>query len=852
MTTRHAVAPKGRGAFRRIGDAMRASAPGDVVVIAPGVYAEDVVLDRSITLAAEHGQGSVVLAGAPGSAAPVVTVEGLDCTLRGLAVRTGQDADAGTPSVSVSPGAGLVIEDCTVTGGRIHARGQEKGHDPAGPDLVGYGTTTVALRRCRIEGSRLAALHLTGRVRVQVTDTVISAVDGIGVVLSGTASLDATRLRLDHTAGYGVRLRGSSRLRLADSVVLRTGMAGLLLEDAAEGAMEELRVESAGAAAVHVAGSARAVLTDCRLQNAVASGLVVQDEAVLTARGCAIANVGANGLLVNDSASATLVDSRIDRSAYSSVHLTGKASARLTDCLLRGGSEHGVHATSEATVELEACGIIDTAMTGLSVIEEATATAVGCWITGGATGVSLGSATATAIRQCTVSGSAGTGVNLTGSGLVRLTAVRVSGAGAAGLVIETGADAEIESTLVEKCSGSGLVVWSGASPVVRELRVHGAAKNGIYLAEKAGGTFTNCDVVGTGFPAVHLGRAAAPLLRHCRIRDCAGAIGEDEGATPTIEDLTVDGVPLTPAVLTPATTGVSHPTRGLMQGPTIAVPQLDAAAPREDERLEDVLAELAEQVGLDRVKRDVSSLVKLMQTVRMRQDAGLLAPPLSRHLVFAGNPGTGKTTVARLYGRLLKALGLLRRGHLIEVDRTALVGEYVGHTGPKTTAAFTQALGGVLFIDEAYSLSPVGGGNDFGAEAVATLVKMMEDHRDDVVVIVAGYPADMARFIGSNPGLSSRFARTLAFEDYTAPELVAIVEYQAREHQYELSPAAREELTRLFERMPREEGFGNGRSARQVFQQMTERQAHRLAELPTPTSDQLICLELADLPSSTL
>lgn len=404
-------------------------------------------------------------------------------------------------------------------------------------------------------------------------------------------------------------------------------------------------------------------------------------------------------------------------------------------------------------------------------------------------------------------------------------------------MVEAGA-AEIESTSIEKSGGSGLVVWSGASPVVRDVSVSKAAKNGIYLAEKAAGTFTSCDVVGSGFPAFHFGKSAAPVLKHCRIRDCAGAVGEDEGATPSFEDCTVDGIPMAPAAA------------ALPAGAPAGAPvPLDIAEAPEEETLEDVLAELGEQIGLERMKRDVSSMVKLMQTVRMRQEAGLAAPPLSRHLVFAGNPGTGKTTVARLYGRLLKALGLLRQGHLVEVDRSALVGEYVGHTGPKTAAAFNQALGGVLFIDEAYSLAPVGGGNDFGAEAVATLMKLMEDHRDDVVVIVAGYPADMSRFIGSNPGLSSRFTRTLLFEDYSASELVAIVEYQAREHQYDLTAAARDELTRFFEQLPREEGFGNGRSARQVFQQLTERQAHRLAELAVPTAEQLVSLEAVDLPS---
>jgi Holliday junction resolvasome RuvABC ATP-dependent DNA helicase subunit len=836
VTTR-VVAPKGRGTFRRIGDAVRAAGPGDVVVVAPGTYTEDLVLDRSVVLVAEHGPGSVVITGMPGGAGPALTVDGLDCGLRGITVKA---TGTGTPAVEVSPGAGLLLEDCTVSGGRIHARGNEKGNDSAGSDLAGYGTTTLALRRCRIEDSRLAALHLAGRVRAQAEDTVIATVDGIGIVLSGAAALEATRLRLENAVGYGIRLRGNSRLRLADSVVRRTGMAGLLLEDTSAGALDELRVDSAGAAAIHAAGSARVELTDCRLHDAVASGLVVQDEAEVTAKGCAIADVGANGLLVSDSASATLTDSRIDRTAYSAVHLTGKAKGRLTDCLLRGGAEHGIHVTSEATVELQACGIVDTAMTGLSVVESAAATANGCWFTGAATGIHVGSVAATVIEQCVVSGIAGTGIEVTRTGPVRLDSVRVSRTKAAGIVVGTGAAAEIESTSVEHCDGSGLVVWSGASPTVQALRVSHAAKNGIYLAEKGAGTFTDCDLVGTGFPALHLGKESAPILRHCRIRDCAGAVGEDDGATPLFDDCWVDGVPMAPAAPAPAAAGAPAPT---------TAPALDLSGPPEEEDLEDVLAELEEQIGLDRVKRDVSSMVKLMQTVRMRQEAGLPAPPLSRHLVFAGNPGTGKTTVARLYGRILKALGLLRRGHLVEVDRTALVGEYVGHTGPKTTAAFNQALGGVLFIDEAYSLAPVGIGNDFGAEAVATLMKLMEDHRDEVVVIVAGYPADMARFIGSNPGLSSRFTRTLLFEDYSAPELVAIVEYQAREHQYEVTAAAREELTRLFEQMPRADGFGNGRSARQVFQQMTERQAHRLAELAAPSPGQLVSLEAADLPA---
>jgi SpoVK/Ycf46/Vps4 family AAA+-type ATPase len=267
--------------------------------------------------------------------------------------------------------------------------------------------------------------------------------------------------------------------------------------------------------------------------------------------------------------------------------------------------------------------------------------------------------------------------------------------------------------------------------------------------------------------------------------------------------------------------------------------------------LDELLEELDALPGLESVKEQVRALVAFLRVQARRKESGLSEVATTQHLVFLGNPGTGKTTVARLYGRILSALGLLADGHLVEVGRGDLVGEYIGHTAPKTHAAFRRALGGVLFIDEAYALVPRGLGSDFGQEAVATLVKLMEDHRDEVVVIVAGYPADMHRFVASNPGLESRFTRTLAFQDYAAEELVRIVAGQADEHEYVLDPRTERELVEFFDGQVRGDGFGNGRTARQVFQEMTERQAQRVSEIPEPTTADLVTVLPEDLPTLT-
>jgi type VII secretion ATPase EccA len=245
--------------------------------------------------------------------------------------------------------------------------------------------------------------------------------------------------------------------------------------------------------------------------------------------------------------------------------------------------------------------------------------------------------------------------------------------------------------------------------------------------------------------------------------------------------------------------------------------------------LDELQVELDALIGLDTVKEQVRALVAFLQVQAARKEHGLAEVATSQHLVFAGNPGTGKTTVARLLAQMYRAMGLLKRGHLVEVDRAGLVGEYVGHTAVKTDRAVKRALDGVLFIDEAYSLASEHERLDFGAEAIETLLKRMEDERDRLVVIVAGYPRLMERFLQSNPGLRSRFSREIDFPDYTTDELLAITRKFAAEHEYTLGDGVEDALRRIYDNAVRGEGFGNARFARTIFEQALNQQALRLA-----------------------
>ncbi len=314
-------------------------------------------------------------------------------------------------------------------------------------------------------------------------------------------------------------------------------------------------------------------------------------------------------------------------------------------------------------------------------------------------------------------------------------------------------------------------------------------------------------------------------------------------ATPSTGTTPTDAATTASSSVAPAPTQKPEPDRQLTRAAFEQAAGQAGPKPVKRRSVEELLAELDALIGLERVKAEIHRQVAILRVERLRADAGMKSPTITRHLVFTGNPGTGKTTVARLVSGIYASLGLLSQGQLIEVDRSELVAGYLGQTAVKTAEIVAKAAGGVLFIDEAYSLT----GDQYGTEAVDTLVKEMEDRRDDLVVIVAGYPAPMEAFVAANPGLASRFRTTIEFDDYTDDELVKILSLLADGSDYELIPQALTRFRELLAVTTHSNTFGNGRFCRNALEAAIGAHAWRLRDVEAPTTDQLRQLLPEDL-----
>ncbi|GAA2176666.1 hypothetical protein GCM10009846_31310 [Agrococcus versicolor] len=649
----------------------------------------------------------------------------------------------------------------------------------------------------RIESSAGPAVR-SAAVEVRVSGVTISRAGGdVAVdVESGALSLDDCTV--EASTEVAIVVRSEAQLSMHDSSVRNDAGAGVLVYEGGRADLTGGGLHDVATTALVVRGPSAAQLTDVAIADAQGALLVADGGQVTLVRGT-IGTIANAAITVEGGASLDATGTTIADGEGIGLLVTTGASASLVDVTMQRLVGQGVVGMADAAIELSGVRIGDGSTHALHLIDQARLAADACELraAGHDAIVVAGSASLTLVDS-TIERPGGTGVTVSDDASATLSNVRIAGAESEGAVARDAARLVVEDGSVRGC------------------------RHGVVWQDAATGALRRTTVVDVGGEAVRVEPEADVEVEQLRESD----------------DDAQDGAPTRRADATTAAAG---------EPPRPAT---------EEHELDRLLAELDELVGLDGVKRQVETLVRMHQMAERRAAAGLPSPPVSRHLVFAGSPGTGKTTVARLYGRILAALGVVRTGQLVEVARPDLVAAVIGGTAIKTTQMFEKALGGVLFVDEAYALSKDGGSsNDFGGEAIDTLVKLMEDHRDDVVVIVAGYTNDMRTFMAANPGLSSRFSRTIEFTDYSSAEMVTIVEGLCRANHYSLEFETRAALHGYFTDLPRDETFGNGRTARSVFEEMLGRQAYRLggdADVDALTLTRLVPDDLGPLPGSSI
>ncbi|MFD7296687.1 right-handed parallel beta-helix repeat-containing protein [Streptomyces sp. NPDC059897] len=782
------------GEYASLAAALEAATDGDVLTVAPGTYRENLVLRRAITLRGPEGSpGSVRIA--PADGVPV-TVRA-SATVRDLHVE-GQDAAA--PALLVEEGAPEIV------GVRVVTR------SATGVEVRGGARPTV--RRCTVDnpgGIGIAVLDGGGGV---FEECEVVAAGQAGVAVRGGAHPRLERCRVHHTSGAGLSASGE-----------HTGLEAV--------GCEVYEVKGSG---VQITGRAAAHLTDCDVHRTTGDGVTLDTDAVLTLADCRVHDVPENAIDLRSRSVLTLTRSTVrqfGRNGLSVWDPGTRVDANQCEIHDSTGDYPAVWVSDGATAVLESCRVHDVP-DALFVLDRGSR-------------VDVVDSDLSQVRN--------TAVSVSDGATAQLDDCRIREAATGAWFRDHGSGGTLANCTVD-ATQTGVIVTKGADPTIERCTVTSPAEAGFYVSAGGRGSFHGCRVADSGGFGFHVIDGCRTSLKKCRTERCSRGGYEFAEDGPLIEDCTSDesggvraGATAAPQAAAQATVQTATQTVGLLSAVPDQRPVAAPQAPEKESRTSKlVLGELDALVGLESVKREVRALTDMIEVGRRRQEAGLKAASVRRHLVFTGSPGTGKTTVARLYGEILATLGVLGQGHLVEVSRVDLVGEHIGSTAIRTQEAFQRAHGGVLFIDEAYALSPEDSGRDFGREAIDTLVKLMEDHRDEVVVIVAGYTAEMERFLSTNPGVASRFSRTITFSDYVPEELLRIVEQQADEHEYRLADGTPEALLKYFTALPKGPAFGNGRTARQTFESMVERHAGRVAQLDALDTDALTLLYPEDLP----
>ncbi|MCX2923472.1 right-handed parallel beta-helix repeat-containing protein [Streptomyces sp. NEAU-W12] len=804
------------GAFATIGEALVQARTGAVIRVGPGRYQENLRIDTRVTLVGEGSANQVEICPRRGSA---ISLRADAVMLTGLTLR-GQDKDA--PVVDVFAGQ-VALDGCTVNGAgwtALLARGSGsmavrgcRVTNPGGAGIVDTSESSSTIEDCLFDNFGTSAVVIGEQGRPTVRSCRIRGARGNGILANGESAGVVEDCDISGSDKPAIALEGHSSTRVVRTSVHDTAV-GLLVTSVARPEVEDTVFEAISTNAIVITGGSDPYLRRCTTRRTQHSGLLVMDRSRGTLEECAFHNARDEpAIRVTEGSSPLLRDTTV------------------RDCGHEGGA---VLVEQDSVAEFDQLTIVDAVGTGIAIRSAADPLLRHARVTGsGGHGIEVSDDGRGRIEYCEIDGAGGAAVHISDDARPRISDSLLRSPTAAGAVFAEGALGEMRDCHLIGSGDAGVALHDGADAVLVRLRVEDAGAHGIHLLHGSRADISDCTVTGARGDGFRVETDRASAVTGCAVRDNRGA---GVRQTRPGEHVTVEN-------LVSSDNGAEDTWGEDVVIGTAGSGSASGSASGDGGGSGSPLEELESLIGLENVKHQVRTLVNLNQLAERRRRLSMPVPSMSRHLVFAGPPGTGKTTVARLYGAILAELGVLRSGHLVEVSRADLVAQVIGGTAIKTTEAFTSARGGVLFIDEAYTLTPEGASsNDFGREAVDTLLKLMEDHRDDVVVVAAGYSEQMHSFLSTNPGMASRFTRTIEFANYSVDDLVTITESMCTHHQYALGPGTLEALAAHFEQMTRNETFGNGRAARGVFEEMIDRQAFRLAAMADPGEEDLTLL----------